>query len=92
MSPRRRIEVPLKKVRPSNIYRSVHAEHHAHHPDAVPAVHPPHHPQKKTPLPPRHTPHTGPLMRELDVDHGTHEDRPRPGKIAKKADHSRSKM
>ncbi len=91
MSPRRKPEIPSGKVRPSNIYKSVHAENHVHHPDSVPAVHAPHHPQKKEVLPPRHTPHTGPELKELDIDHGTHDDRPRPGKIAKKADHGRSK-
>jgi len=70
--------------------KSRYAEHHEHHPEAAPEVHPPHHPQKKSPLPPRHTPHTGPENKALDLDHGIHEDRPRPGKIAKKQDPGRS--
>ena len=36
--------------------------------------------RKKHPLPPRHNPHTQPPEQALDMDHGTHEDRPRPGK------------
>ena len=61
-----------------------HAEDHRHHPLTAPAVHQPHHPQKKEELPARHHPHTGPENKELDIDHGTHADRPRPGKLAKK--------
>ena len=34
---------------------------------------------------------TGPENKALNQDHGTHEDRPRPGKIAKKGDPDRSK-
>ena len=63
-----------------------HAEEQKHHAGAGPAVHPPHHPQKKAELAPRHHPHTGPENRDMNTDHGTHEDRPRPGKIAKKED------
>ena len=64
--------------------RDRHREEAAHHPQDH--LHPPpvHHPQKKPPLPPRHNPHTYPPEQELDMDHGTHEDRPRPAKIVMK--------
>ncbi len=55
-----------------------------HHPEGHP--HPPlhHHPKENPPLPPRHFPHTKPDEFALNIDHGTHEDRPRPAKIIKK--------
>jgi hypothetical protein len=90
MSPARK-PVPPQKRGPASPDKSRHAEHHEHHPVAAPAVHPPHHPQKKAVLTPRHNPHTGPENKALNQDHGTHEDRPRPGKIAKKGDPDRSK-
>jgi hypothetical protein len=55
-----------------------------HHPAIHQEPHPPHHPQHK-PVLPSHQPHTQPPGNALDIDHGTHEDRPRPGKMAKKA-------
>ncbi len=54
--------------------------HHATH--TLP--HPPHQPQYKVTGATRHHPHTQPEGHDLNADHGTHEDRPRPGKIAKK--------
>jgi len=59
-------------------------EEDKHHPLNHPHPHPPHHPQKKPPLPQRHNPHTQPPGQGLDIDHGTHEDRPRPAKISMK--------
>jgi len=92
MSPERTSAPASKKNRtPTSPDKSRHAEDHDHHPMAAPAVHLPHHPQKKAELPPRHHPHTGPENNDLNVDHGTHEDRPRPGKIAKKEEPSSSK-
>lgn len=43
-------------------------------------------PHRPVPQPARkkHHPHTQPEEFALNVDHGTHEDRPRPGKLAKK--------
>ncbi|MFA7693947.1 MAG: hypothetical protein WCX63_00285 [Methanoregula sp.] len=76
---------------PASPDKSRHAELHDHHPEAVPSVHPPHHPQKKVILPPRRNPHSGQENKALNQDHGVHEDRPRPGKIAKKEDPERSK-
>ncbi|MGA2104657.1 hypothetical protein [Methanoregula sp.] len=92
MSPERTSAPASKKNRtPTSPDKSRHAEDHDHHPMAAPAVHLPHHPQKKAELSPRHHPHTGPENNDLNVDHGTHEDRPRPGKIAKKEEPSSSK-
>ncbi|MFZ1898441.1 hypothetical protein [Methanoregula sp.] len=76
---------------PASPDKNRHAELRKHHPEGAPSVHPPHHPQKKAALPPRHNPHTGPESKALNLDHGIHEDRPRPGKIAKKGDPDRSK-
>jgi hypothetical protein len=56
-----------------------------HHPEDHPHPHPKHRPTKKTALPPRHHPHTKPEGQDLNVDHGTHEDRPQPAKIFRKA-------
>ena len=57
-----------------------------HHPETHSGPHAPHHvqvhPASGTP---RHHPHTKPEEQALNTDHGTHEDRPRPGKIAKKS-------
>jgi hypothetical protein len=39
----------------------------------------------------RHHPHTKPPEEALNIDHGTHEDRPRPGKIAKKGNKKSSR-
>jgi hypothetical protein len=36
------------------------------------------------PLRTKHHPHTQPEVYVLDADHGTHRDRPRPGKLGKK--------
>ncbi|HVP96195.1 hypothetical protein [Methanoregula sp.] len=66
-----------------------HKKDHDHHPAVTPAVHPAHQAQKKAALPPRHHPHSGPENKDLNLDHGIHEDRPRPGKIAKKEDPTR---
>ena len=55
-----------------------------HHPESSPQPHPAHHPQKQPTGSPRHHPHTPPEGQELNTDHGTHEDRPVPGKITKK--------
>ena len=65
--------------------RERHKEEKRHHP-ADDHVHPPlvHHAQKNPPGLPLHHPHSQPADRALDIDHGTHTDRPRPGKIAKK--------
>ncbi len=41
-------------------------------------------PRKRPALPPRHNPHTQPPEQALDVDHGSHQDRPRPAKIVLK--------
>jgi hypothetical protein len=64
--------------------RERHREDSQHHPYDHPLPHPPHHPHEHPTLAPRHYPHTQPEEFALDMDHGTHEDRPRPGKIAKK--------
>lgn len=56
-----------------------------HHPSSRAQPHPPHHPQYKVTGASRHHPHTRPDEQALDIDHGTHADRPRPGKIAKKS-------
>jgi hypothetical protein len=83
---------PIKrKGLPASPDKNRHAEDRVHHPMAAPAVHPPHHPQKKAELSPRHHPHTGPENKDLNLDHGIHEDRPRPGKVAKKEEPTRSK-
>lgn len=67
-----------------------HAKLRAHHPEANPAPHAPHHPQNKPVLPPRHNAHTGPEGKNLNTDHGTHTDRPRPAKISKKGQKTKS--
>ncbi|MFA5331256.1 MAG: hypothetical protein WC342_02650 [Methanoregula sp.] len=64
-----------------------HREHHTHHPEKHPASHPPHSARKKPMTGPRHHPHIGAAEIDLNTDHGTHEDRPRPGKLAKKEQH-----
>ncbi len=61
-----------------------HQEEDRHHPLDHIHPHPEHHPQKKAQLPPRHNPHTPPPEQALDVDHGSHQDRPRPAKIVLK--------
>jgi hypothetical protein len=61
-----------------------HREEDKHHPLDHPHPHPEHHPQKKAPLPPRHNPHTPAPDHVLDIDHGSHQDRPRPAKIVLK--------
>ena len=58
-----------------------------HHPEIHGEPHPAHHAQNKPDGLPLHHPHTHPEGEALNTDHGTHENRPRPGKIAKKADH-----
>jgi len=55
-----------------------------HHPADHARPHQPHHPRHKVTGATRHRPHTQPEEQALNIDHGTHEDRPRPGKIAKK--------
>jgi len=55
-----------------------------HHPATHLQPHPPHHPQYQVTGEKKHLPHSQPEDFALNVDHGTHEDRPRPGKIAKK--------
>jgi hypothetical protein len=54
-----------------------------HHPMAHPLPRPKHKAQKKPALPPRHTTHPEPLGPNQDP--GPFADRPRPGKITKKA-------
>jgi hypothetical protein len=49
----------------------------------TPLPHPPHHPVKKPPLT-RHHPHTPTVNKELNADHGTHQDRPQPAKVFRK--------
>lgn len=61
-----------------------HDDETRHHPEIHHQPHPAHHPQVKPALPPRHDAHTQSPEQALNIDHGTHEDRPRPGKIAKK--------
>ena len=56
-----------------------------HHPATHLQPHPEHHPVHKPTGLPVHHPHTQPVEDALNIDHGTHEDRPRPGKIAKKS-------
>ncbi|OPX65301.1 MULTISPECIES: hypothetical protein [unclassified Methanoregula] len=56
-----------------------------HHPSSHARPHPAHHPRHKVTGTSRHYPHTHPPEEALDIDHGTHQDRPRPGKIAKKS-------
>jgi hypothetical protein len=56
-----------------------------HHEGKVTLPHPPHKTLKKPTGLPRHHPHTKPVEHALDIDHGIHEDRPRPGKLAKKS-------
>ena len=60
-----------------------------HHPMAHPTPRPKHHPQKKPKLPKRHTTHPEPM--NPNQDPGPFADRPRPGKITKKATKSMSK-
>ena len=55
-----------------------------HHPETHLQPHTPHHPQNQPTGSSRHHPHTQPAEQVLNIDHGTHEDRPRPGKLAKK--------
>ncbi|MDD1712102.1 MAG: hypothetical protein LUQ69_02920 [Methanoregulaceae archaeon] len=71
--------------------RERHLEDARHHPQDNPLPHPPHQPHKAPALPPRHHPHTRPPEEALNIDHGTHQDRPRPGKIAKKGDKKSSR-
>jgi hypothetical protein len=56
-----------------------------HHPELKILPHPEHHPQDHPAGLPLHHPHTRPEEHALDTDHGTHEDRPVPGKIMKKS-------
>jgi hypothetical protein len=65
-----------------------HKEEEKHHPFAKPHPHPPHKPQKKPKLAPKHHPHPEPLGKNVDV--GPLADRPRPGKLTKKATKPRS--
>lgn len=46
----------------------------------------PHPPHKTIPndILPKHHPHKHPPEFDLNIDHGNHEDRPRPGKLMKK--------
>ncbi len=69
-----------------------HHEEDKHHPMENVHPHPPHHPQSKPELSPRHNPHTKSPDQALDIDHGTHQDRPRPAKIVKKAGKTGSKV
>lgn len=63
--------------------RERHLEEAKYHPQENPGAHALHKSQEKPTLPHRHYPHTPPPEFSLDIDHGTHEDRPRPGKLAK---------
>lgn len=89
MSPRKPIprDTPPKETGSGSAMsqdRERHIEGAQHHPYGAPQPHAPHHTVEKPTLPHRHYPHTTPPEFALDIDHGTHEDRPRPGKIAKK--------
>ena len=64
--------------------RDRHIEDARHHEEKHPLPHPPHKTLKKPTGLPRHKPHTKPEDQALNIDHGIHEDRPRPGKLAKK--------
>jgi hypothetical protein len=64
-----------------------HENEDRHHPEDHPHPHPPHHPQANPTGISRHHPHTHPDDQVLNIDHGTHENRPRPGKIAKKSNY-----
>ncbi|HOX34792.1 MAG TPA: hypothetical protein P5217_03615 [Methanoregulaceae archaeon] len=55
-----------------------------HHEESHPLPHPPHKILARPTGLPKHHPHTRPPEEALDIDHGTHEDRPRPGKLMKK--------
>lgn len=55
-----------------------------HHAAIYTEAHLPHHPQHQ-PVLPRHHPHTQAPEDALNTDHGTHEDRPHPGKLAKES-------
>ena len=62
------------------------ADEKRNHPESHLQPHAPHvSPQEKHTDSPRHYPHTEATGHALNTDHGTHEDRPRPGKIAKKS-------
>ncbi|MCX6682267.1 MAG: hypothetical protein NTY71_04705 [Methanoregula sp.] len=69
--------------------RDRHHERDQHHPEDHPHPRPRHRPQKKPALPSRHKPHPEPLS--PDQDPGPFADRPRPGKITKKATKTVSK-
>jgi hypothetical protein len=60
-------------------------EEQRHHPEAVAGPHPAHK-ARKHPVgnKPQHEPHRKPEEYPLNIDHGIHEDRPRPGKLTKK--------
>lgn len=63
-------------------------EEQKHHPEVSGAPHEAHkvrrHPVGDKP---HHQPHTRPEEFQLNIDHGTHQDRPRPGSLAKKSRH-----
>ncbi len=56
-----------------------------HHTATHIEAHPPHHPQHHQQEVAQHHPHTAAPENVLNADHGTHEDRPRPGKLAKES-------
>jgi len=62
--------------------RARHRDSHRHHPESSPFPHPPHQSYRKPALPPRHHPHTKPV--DLNIDHGTRQNRPQPEKIFSK--------
>jgi len=92
MAPRRQsgssgsTPVPSKPrgVRGRSKNRDRHTEDAMHHEMSHPLPHPPRRTLKKPTGLPRHFPHTQPAGQEFNIDHGTHDDRPRPGKLAKK--------
>ncbi len=59
--------------------RARHRDGHRHHPETIPLHHAPHVAYRKPELTPRHHPHTRPV--DLNIDHGTRQNRPQPEKI-----------
>ena len=64
--------------------RDRHLEDKRHHTATHPVPHPAHHTRVKPTGIPQHAPHTHPPEEKFNLDHGTHADRPRPGKLMKK--------
>ncbi|OPY38360.1 MAG: hypothetical protein A4E35_00783 [Methanoregula sp. PtaU1.Bin051] len=92
MAPRRRSTPPPDKPRPrggaaTSRDKARRSEDLRHHPEGRTRPRPAHRIRKKPTGLTKHHPHTTPEEYTLDIDHGTHEDRPRPGKLAKKGRH-----